>query len=95
MILTHGTADDFITPHNTVRYYEQQLREFGQSGADRFIRFYLIPGFGHGFGPFNAKFDSLRVLQDWVEKGRAPANLVAMDANPGANRTRPLCEWPA
>ncbi len=95
VILTHGTADDFITPHNTVRYYERQLREFGRSGADRFIRFYLIPGFGHGFGPFNAKFDSLRVLQDWVETGRAPANLVAMDANPGANRTRPLCEWPA
>jgi feruloyl esterase len=94
VILTHGTADDFITPHNTVHYYERQLREFGQTGADSFIRFYLIPGFGHGFGPFNAKFDSLQVLRDWVEKGRAPASLVAEDANPGASRARPLCEWP-
>jgi feruloyl esterase len=94
LILTHGTADDFITPHNTVRYYERQLREFGQTGVDRFVRFYLIPGFGHGFGPFNARFDSLQVLRDWVEKGQAPANLVAQDANPGASRARPLCEWP-
>jgi feruloyl esterase len=94
VILTHGTADDFITPYNTVRYYERQLREFGQAGADSFIRFYLIPGFGHGFGPFNAKFDSLQVLRDWVERGRAPANLVAMDGNPAASRTQPLCEWP-
>ncbi|MFO1427403.1 MAG: tannase/feruloyl esterase family alpha/beta hydrolase [Steroidobacteraceae bacterium] len=94
LLLTHGTADDFITPYNTVRYYERQLGAFGQAGADSFIRFYLIPGFGHGFGPFNAKFDGLAVLRDWVEQGRAPANLVATDGNPGATRTRPLCEWP-
>ncbi len=95
IILTHGTADDFITPYNTVRYYERQVRQFGQPGVHGFMRFYLIPGFGHGFGPFNAKFDSLQVLQDWVEKGRAPANLTAVDGNPNASRTRPLCEWPA
>ena len=94
LLLTHGTADDFITPYNTVRYYERQLGAFGQAGADSFIRFYLIPGFGHGFGPFNAKLDGLAVLRDWVEQGRAPANLVATDGNPGATRTRPLCDWP-
>jgi feruloyl esterase len=55
----------------------------------------MIPGLGHGFGPFNAKFDSLQVLQDWVEKGEAPGQLTAIDENPNANRSRPLCEWPA
>ena len=50
---------------------------------------------GHGFGRFNAKFDSLVALQNWVEKGQPPSGLTAMDANKGANRTRPLCEWPA
>jgi feruloyl esterase len=94
IILTHGTVDDFISPHNTVRYYERQVRRLGQSGVDSFIRFYMIPGLGHGFGPFNAKFDSLKALQNWVEKGQAPAGLTAVDANPGANRARPLCEWP-
>ena len=61
---------------------------------DSFLRFYMIPGFGHGFGPFNAKIDSLTALQDWVEKGKAPAGLTATDGNPNANRSRPLCEWP-
>ena len=94
IIMTHGTADDFITPHNSIEYYQRQLGHFGQERLDSFLRFYAIPGFGHGFGRFNAKFDSLVALQNWVEKGQAPSGLVAMDANPGASRTRPLCEWP-
>jgi feruloyl esterase len=94
IILTHGTVDDFITPHNTELYYQRQLKQFGQAGVDSFIRFYMIPGFGHGFGPFNAKIDGLKILQNWVEKGQAPAGLTAVDGNPNARRSRPLCEWP-
>ena len=94
IIMTHGTADDFITPHNSIEYYQRQLGHFGQERLNSFLRFYVIPGFGHGFGRFNAKFDVLVALQNWVEKGQAPSGLTAMDANPGANRTRPLCEWP-
>ena len=94
IILTHGTADDFITPHNTELYYNRQVKQFGKAGVDSFIRFYMIPGFGHGFGPFNAKIDSLTALRNWVEKGQAPSGLTAVDGNPNANRSRPLCEWP-
>src|SRR6186713_2244694 len=93
IIMTHGTADDFITPHNSELYYQRQVKQFGKSGVDSFIRFYMIPGFGHGFGPFNAKIDSLTALQAWVEQGQAPAGLTAIDGNPNANRSRPLCEW--
>lgn len=95
IIMTHGTADDFITPHNSIEYYKRQVAQFGQERLNSFLRFYLIPGFGHGFGRFNAKFDSLVALQNWVEKGQPPSGLTAMDGNKGANRTRPLCEWPA
>lgn len=94
IILTHGTMDDFITPYNTVAYYERQVQHFSQKTVNKFIRFYMIPGFGHGFGSFNAKFDSLKILQAWVEDGQAPGQLVAIDENPGANRSLPLCEWP-
>ena len=94
IIMTHGTADDFITPYNSIEYYKRHLAHFGQERLDGFLRFYLIPGFGHGFGGFNAKFDSLVALQNWVEKGQAPSGLTAVDANQGANRARPLCEWP-
>lgn len=94
IIMTHGTADDFITPHNSIYYYGRQAAYFGQQRLDSFLRFYLIPGLGHGFGVFNAKFDSLGALRDWVENGKAPAGLTAMDGNEGATRTRPLCEYP-
>jgi len=95
IILTHGTVDDFITPHNSVRYYERQVAQLGQDAVDGLIRFYVIPGLGHGFGPFNAKFDSLAALRAWVEEGRAPQGLTAIDGNQDADRSRPLCEWPA
>jgi feruloyl esterase len=94
IIMTHGTADDFITPHNSEAYYARQVKEFGQAGVDSFVRFYMIPGFGHGFGPFNAKIDSLTALRNWVEKGEAPKGLTTTDGNANANRARPLCEWP-
>ena len=95
IILTHGTTDDFITPHNSIAYYERQVREFTKPVVDRFIRFYLIPGFDHGFGPFSAQFESLQALQDWVEKGKAPGQPMAIDGNPNVNRSRPVCRYPS
>jgi feruloyl esterase len=96
IILVHGTADDFITPHNTIAYYNRHRALQGAQVFDSFVRFYLVPGLGHGMGPFNAKYDGLKVLEDWVEKGQAPGTLVAVDANPDAKgRTRPMCLYPA
>ena len=79
---------------NSIAYYKRQVAQFGQPRLDSFMKFYVVPGLGHGFGVFNAKFDSLGVLRDWVENGKAPVSLTAMDANPNASRTRPLCEYP-
>ncbi|QND43972.1 tannase/feruloyl esterase family alpha/beta hydrolase (plasmid) [Rhizobium leguminosarum bv. viciae] len=93
IILIHGTADDLITPHNSIAYYQRQLSRYGQDRLDSFLRFYMIPGYGHGFGKFNAKYASLDALENWVENGRAPSGLIAVDGNPGANRSRPMCEW--
>jgi feruloyl esterase len=95
LILTHGTTDDFITPHNSIAYYERQVKQFTKPAVDSFIRFYMIPGAGHGLGPFNAEFETLPSLENWVEKGQAPGRIIATDGNKGANRSRPLCEWPA
>ena len=96
LLLMVGAIDDSITPHNTLDYYKRLVSRFGQAALDSFVRFYYIPGFGHGNGVFNAKFDSLSALDGWVVHGRAPGTLVATDAN-AANRgrTRPLCVYPA
>jgi pimeloyl-ACP methyl ester carboxylesterase len=95
IILIHGTADDFISPHNSVAYYNRQLAQHGQKTLDSFLRFYLVPGLGHGMGVFNAKYDGLKSLEDWVEKSHAPGTLMAIDENPATKgRTRPMCEFP-
>lgn len=96
ILLVHGTADDFISPHNTVAYYNRHRALEGPLVLDSFLRFYLVPGLGHGMGPFNAKYDGLKVLEDWVEKGHAPGTLIAVDENPATKgRTRPMCVFPA
>lgn len=44
------------------------------------------------------RFDMLKPLKDWVERGIAPASVPAEASNPGyfgvASRTRPLCPYP-
>lgn len=94
VILTHGTIDDFITPHNTVQYVERQQEQFGHR-LDDFLKFYMVPGWGHGQGVFQAQYDGLGAIVDWVEGDEAPTGLVASDGNDSADRTRPMCEYPA
>ena len=96
LILMVGSIDDSITSHNTLNYYNRLVARFGQAALDSFVRFYYIPGFGHGNGVFNAKFDSLGALDGWVSRGQSPGALIGIDGN-AANkgRTRPLCVYPA
>ena len=97
LVLVHGAMDSLISPHNSVDYYNRQVQALGQSSVDDFIRFYMIPGFDHGWGPYNLGYDGLTVLDDWVERGAAPETVVSMDnnaADPATARTRPMCRWP-
>jgi feruloyl esterase len=96
LLLAHGTIDDSISPYNTINYYNKLVAANGQDAVDSFARFYLIPGFGHGEGIFNAKWDALAALQAWVEQGTAPKDLVVTDGNAAnGGRTRPLCVYPS
>jgi pimeloyl-ACP methyl ester carboxylesterase len=95
IILTHGTEDEFITPHNSDAYYERHLTLQGRERMDSFVRYYKVPGLSHGFGTFNAKYAGLATLDRWVDQGLAPEILIATDENPGSfHRTRPMCPYP-
>ena len=69
------------------------------AGGDRriYVRFYLVPGFGHAKGIFNAGFDALGVLDRMGRNRRGRrTGLVATDNNRSQHgRTRPLCVFPA
>lgn len=95
-LIVHGTTDATISTNSSEMYFKMLQRRMSQEEVDRFVRFYLIPGFGHAHGVFNAGFDALGVLDQWLDTGAAPENLVVMDNNKGSGgRTRPLCEYPA
>ena len=70
----------------------------GQGAADGFLRLYVTPGADHmGVGaPSNV--DMLEVLVDWVEKGRAPGELVQVAQQPAppfkVTSSRPMCRYP-
>jgi feruloyl esterase len=96
LIMLHGLADEVISPNSTIDYYKQLIATVGQAAVDQNVRFYTVPGMGHGTGSFIPNWDSLAALEGWVEGGLAPATGVAVDAVAGTyGRTRPLCQFPS
>jgi hypothetical protein len=96
LIYFHGLVDDFISPYSSIQYWNRLQTRYDASALDEFVRFYTIPGMGHVTGVFNARLSSLDALEAWVERGVAPGELSAIDANEAtAGRTRPVCLYPA
>jgi feruloyl esterase len=96
VLLLQGADDALVSPYENIRRYEAIVAAMGGPAARQFLRFYVVPGQGHGVGTFQVSWDNLDVLDAWVERGVAPpATPVAFDANPKtAGRSRPLCEYP-
>ncbi|WP_367190558.1 tannase/feruloyl esterase family alpha/beta hydrolase [Burkholderia sp. Ed8] len=95
LIMTHGLADEIVSTDSSTDYYAGLVQRFGQGTVDGFVRFYLMPGVGHGTGPFHPAIDSLSALDEWVESGKAPETLTMSDLNAATlGRTRPLCRYP-
>ncbi|MDB5830469.1 MAG: tannase [Caballeronia sp.] len=94
-IITHGLADEIVSTDSSVDYYNALVQKFGQASVDSFVRFYLMPGVGHGTGPFLPQVDSLGALEQWVENGTTPETLTVTDSTAAtAGRSRPLCRYP-
>lgn len=96
VLLVHGLDDVSLSPYQTVDQYKAMVARMGQEAVDRSLRFYLVPGLGHGIGDFLLSWDNLAVLDDWVDKGVAPpATPVAYDSSKAnLGRSRPLCAYP-
>ena len=97
LLMYHGWADPGISATGTVDYYEDMVKKVGgQKDADTFARLYMIPGMHHCSGGVGTgTFDMLTVLEQWVEKGVAPAAVPASRVvDQKTVRTRPLCPHP-
>lgn len=96
LILVQGTSDPLVTANGTIDYFHRLQNRYGKTILDRFMKFYLIPGYGHGNdGDFLAVSDFINALDQWVEKGIEPIDLIISDRNElTKGRTRPLYEYP-
>lgn len=96
LLLVQGSADPLVTVYGTNQYYERLVERYGDEMLTSVMRYYVVPGFGHGpGGSFTFTADMIGALDDWVVEGTAPEALIGTDQNPEtAGRTRPLCEYP-
>ncbi|RZS53257.1 tannase/feruloyl esterase family alpha/beta hydrolase [Sphaerotilus mobilis] len=89
LLIYHGHSDAVFSVNDTRRWVDR-LRANGGGDA---VRFYGVPGMAHcSGGPATDQFDALGALVDWVERGTAPAALVAT-VNP-ANKDLPAAWSP-
>ncbi|HWU02562.1 MAG TPA: tannase/feruloyl esterase family alpha/beta hydrolase, partial [Novosphingobium sp.] len=96
LIVPHGLADPVFSFADTAAWYDAVNARY-RGGAEGFVRVFAVPGMNHcGGGPAADGYDAFAALTDWVEKGRAPAQMVATagPAAPWPGRTRLLCAYP-
>ena len=97
LIAYHGWADPQISPSNVTQYYDRVAQVHGgRENIHDSFRLYMAPGMAHcGGGPGPNSFDSLTALENWVENGQAPDEIVAAHQSNGViDRSRPLCPYP-
>jgi feruloyl esterase len=94
----HGWNDQLIAPQNSIDYYES-VRSFSGGGTDiqSFFRLFMVPGMAHCAGGTGTNtFDMQAALEQWVERGVAPDQVIATRLIGGGivDRARPLCVYP-
>jgi feruloyl esterase len=96
LLMYHGWSDPQVTPMNSVLYYEDVLDAVGKGKATKSMALFMMPGVNHcSGGPGPDTFDKVKVLEDWVEKGIAPKQIIASHQTQGVvDKTRPLCPYP-
>ena len=99
LIISEHMADYAQSPYAGIDYYLRVTERMGQDKADGFLRLYVTPGADHmGMGA-PSSVDMVEVLSDWVERGKAPGELVqaTYELKPpfAVAAARPMCRYPA
>jgi feruloyl esterase len=82
-------------PQHSIRYFDSVEKTVGAQAAES-IRLFMAPGMTHcGGGPGPNTFDSVSAIEQWVEKGKAPEQMIASHSADGkVDRTRPVRPYP-
>ena len=96
LILSGGWNNALVPAGAVVDYYNRVSSTLGAAETRRAVRLYMVPGMIEcNGGPGTDTFDMLAVMRRWIERGQAPAEVVASRVEHGkVVRTRPLCPYP-
>jgi feruloyl esterase len=96
LLIYHGWGDTNVPPRSSVNYYNRLVDTLGPGPVTNAVRLYMAAGMGHcGGGEGPNVFDALTAVEEWREKGKAPAEIIASQMVDGKIvRTRPLCPYP-
>ena len=96
LLMYHGWSDPQVSPAHSLVYYDRVLKTVGKDRAANSIELFMIPGMNHcAGGPGTDTFDKVKVMEQWVEQGKKPTQIIASHLTNGkVDRTRPLCPYP-
>jgi len=97
LLIYQGWSDPRVPALQTINYYKSVVEKRGGAAkASNSVRLFVAPGMGHcGGGEGPNVFDKVGPLEQWVEQGKAPDQIIASHATAGkVDRTRPLCPYP-
>jgi feruloyl esterase len=95
LLLSHGWADGLIPSQSTINFYQGLVKNIGKQRAEADVRLFMVPGMGHcGGGSGPSSVDMLGAIDQWVQTGKAPDQLVTSNPPGRPARTRPLCPHP-
>jgi feruloyl esterase len=95
LLMYHGWADPQVPAASSVTYFNNVVNRVGGGVVGTSIQLYMIPGMNHcQGGPGTDTFDRMAAIEQWVQTGKAPDQIIASHRTDGkVDRTRPLCPY--
>jgi feruloyl esterase len=110
LLLTQGWDDSAVPAGGTIDLFRRVVADQATAPdrprdrsalaeAQTFVRLFMIPGQGHGYGFGPSEVNQIGILSAWVEQGEAPRRVIATqyvhdDPAQGVKATRPLFPYP-
>ena len=98
LLLVGGWNDASVPPKVAVDYYKKVVAKVGPKVVQESMRFFMVPGMGHGPGTTgveNFNYDPLATIEAWKETGEAPEELVMTHYKDGKEVGKRLaCQYP-
>jgi feruloyl esterase len=96
-LIIYSGWSDAAAPGPAIVAYQEDVLKFDESAADD-VRLFMMPGVEHCFGgPGPSWVNFLDEIDNWVESGDAPDQVIAywLDENMQSTGSRPVCAYPA